>query len=88
MIEKGLKSDYIQIQYSGNQTIKTIVSAKIEGFQWSIQAASGITYNIYKEFDIYLEPKLSYRFDNNQPISIRTDKNIAIGIEAGIRFRF
>lgn len=88
MIEKGLKSDYVQVVYAGNQTIKTIVSTKIDGLQWSIQAASGITYNFYREFDFYFEPKLSYSFDNNQPISIRTDKNIAIGLEAGVRFRF
>lgn len=88
MVEKGLKSTYVQQQKNENQLIETVVSTKIDGFQWSVQAATGITYNLYKEFDMYLEPKLSYHFDNKQPISTRTDKVLAVGLGAGVRFSF
>jgi len=57
MVEKGLRSVYVQNQHVGNQIITTTASTKIEGLQWSLNAALGVTYNIYKDIDIYLEPK-------------------------------
>jgi len=88
MVEKGLRSVYVQNQHVGNQIITTTASTKIEGLQWSLNAALGVTYNIYKDIDIYLEPKFSYYFDNNQPISIRTDREIIVGVEGGFRYNF
>lgn len=87
MLEKGLRSIYIQEQQFGNQIITTTASTKITGVQWSLNAAAGLTYAIYSDIDLYLEPKFSYYFDNDQPISVRTERRFALGVEAGLRFK-
>jgi len=87
MIEKGLRSVYIQNEYVGNQIITTDARASIEGYQWSVNAAMGGAYKIQRNIDIYFEPKFSYFFDNNQPLSARTDIPVVIGLSAGVRFK-
>ena len=87
MIEKGIRSIYTQNQIFGNQTITTNASTNIAGFQWSINGAIGTTYKLDNNFGIYFEPKISYFFNNNQPISARTDQPISIGLTAGLRFQ-
>lgn len=88
MVEKGLRSVYIQNQYYGNQVITTEERTKIDGFQWSVNAAVGTTYKIQRNIGIYFEPKFSYFFKNNQPVSARTDQPIVIGLTAGLRYKF
>lgn len=88
MVEKGLRSIYIQNQYYGNQVITTDARTKIDGFQWSVNAAVGTTYKIQRNIGIYFEPKFSYFFENNQPVSARTDQPIVIGLTAGLRYKF
>lgn len=88
MVEKGLRSIYIQNQYFGNQVITTDARTKIDGFQWSVNAAIGTTYKIQRNIGIYFEPKFSYFFENNQPVSARTDQPIVIGLTAGLRYKF
>jgi len=87
MIEKGIQSVYVQNQYAGNQVITTIAKTNINGFQWSINGAVGVTYKVQRNWGIYFEPKLSYFFDNNQPVSARTENPVVIGVTAGVRFR-
>ena len=88
MVEKGLRSIYVQNQYYGNQVITTDARTKIDGFQWSINAAVGTTFKIQRNIGIYFEPKFSYFFENNQPVSARTDQPIVIGLTAGLRYKF
>ena len=88
MLEKGLQSVYVQTQQMGNQTITTSASTDIDGFQWSVNAAVGIAYNFVGAFDFYFEPEFAYFFDNDQPLSIRSDRQFAPGVEAGVRFAF
>ncbi len=87
MIEKGIRSIYIQHEYYGNQTITTTASTNIAGLQWSINGAIGTTYKLNQNLGIYFEPKISYFFNNNQPVSARTDQPVSIGLTAGIRFQ-
>jgi len=87
MAEKGIQSVYVQNQYAGNQVITTIAKTNINGFQWSINGAVGVTYKVQRNWGIYFEPKLSYFFDNNQPVSARTENPVVIGVTAGVRFR-
>lgn len=87
MVEKGIQSVYVQNQYAGNQVITTIAKTNINGFQWSINGAVGVTYKVQRNWGIYFEPKLSYFFDNNQPVSARTENPVVIGVTAGVRFR-
>jgi len=88
MIEKGIQSVYIQNQYTGNQTLTTTAITKIDGIQWSVNGAVGITYKIQRNLGIFFEPKISYYFDNNQPLSARTEYPVVIGLTAGVRFQF
>lgn len=88
MVEKGLWSVYVQEQKFESQTITTTVSNKIDGFQWSVNAAIGGEYILARSAAIYFEPKVSYYFDNNQPISSRTVNKLVIGFEGGLRYKF
>ena len=88
MVEKGIRSVYIQNQIYENQTITTTASTNIDGFQWSVNGAIGTTYKLQRNIGIFFEPKISYFFDNNQPISARTDQSTVIGLTAGLRFQF
>ena len=89
MVEKGILSHFVQKTYYDNigNAMETIVSnEKINGLQWSVNISPGVDYRLYKNYSIYLEPKVSYYFDNNQPISARTNHPLAVGINAGIRY--
>ncbi|MDP4238301.1 MAG: hypothetical protein Q8904_02380 [Bacteroidota bacterium] len=88
MVEKGLKSVYIQNQYGGSQTITTKTITDIDGIQWSINGTVGTTYKIQHNLGIFFEPKVSYYFDDDQPISARTKYPAVIGLSAGVRFQF
>ena len=89
MVEKGLLSHFVQKNYYGDSysSVESIISnEKINGLQWSVNFSPGVDYKIYKNYSIYLEPKLSYYFDNDQPVSARTEHPVIIGINAGIRY--
>jgi len=88
MVEKGIRSVYVLNQIYGTQKITTTASTGIDGFQWSVNGAIGTTYKIQRNIGIFFEPKLSYFFDNNQPVSARTDQPTVIGLTAGLRFQF
>lgn len=89
MVEKGIQSVYIQNQYSGNQSVLTTTAkTNINGLQWSVNGAIGITYKVQRNWGIYFEPKCSYFFDNNQPVSARTEHPVIMGLTAGVRFQF
>ena len=89
MVEKGVLSHFVQKTFynDNNNTIKTVKSnEKIKGLQWSVGLSPGIDYKLYKNYSIYLEPKISYYFDNNQPESSRTKHPVTVGINAGVRY--
>ncbi len=83
MIEKGVKSDFSQYLSETKQSITS--SQSIKGVQWSVNASMGLSYRIFRNWNIYLEPHVSYYFDNNQPISIRTQKHTIVGVNSGFR---
>ena len=87
-IEKGIRSNYIQNQYFGNQTYTTRADTNISGLQWSINAGFGATYKLNRKFGIYFEPKINYYLNNNQPMSARTEQPLVVGINAGLQFDF
>ena len=85
-IEKGIRSNYIQNQYYGNQTYTTRADTNISGLQWSLNAGFGATYKLNRKFGIYFEPKINYYLNNNQPMSARTEQPLVVGINAGLQF--
>lgn len=86
MIEKGIRSDFTQRVMQTDQKISQ--SENIKGVQWSINASAGVSYKFYQGWNAYLEPRVSHYFDNNQPLSIRTEKKTILGIHAGFRYDF
>ncbi|MDR3219973.1 MAG: PorT family protein [Dysgonamonadaceae bacterium] len=88
MAEKGLKAVYTQIYYANNEPFETKTNKNIDDLQWSLSFAPGIDYKLHQSYSIYLEPKLSYYFDNEQPQSIRTDKPWVLGLNAGLRLNW
>lgn len=85
MLEKGIWSVYNQQFSNSNDDIFTQEKG-IDGIQWSFKASIGAAYMLYKNIDLYLEPQVSYFFDNNQPVSIRTEQPLVGGLNAGLRF--
>jgi len=88
LVEKGIQSVYVQNQYSGSQTITTTAVTNIDGVQWSVNGSVGTTYKIQRNIGIFFEPRVSYYFENNQPLSARTKYPTVIGLTAGVRFQF
>ena len=87
MVEKGILLHFVQKNYYSDNTKAVITSnERINGLQWSAAISPGVDYHIYKNYSIYLEPKVSYYFDNNQPVSARTQHPVVLGINAGVRY--
>lgn len=61
----------------------------VDPVQLSVLAAIGAQYNIGKHFGIYLEPGISYFFDNGSDIqTIRTDNPCNFTLQAGLRLSY
>ncbi len=89
MAEKGLRGIYTQDMFVNKEKTSNIRDkGSVDGMQWSLNASVGASYNFYEGWGLYVEPRISYYFDNNQPMSIRTDKNTVFGLGAGLRFQF
>jgi len=78
-LEKCISSEYVY----GSNSLKE----KVQGVQWSANAGVGIEYWFINRLGIYFDPSVAYYFDNNQPLSIRTDQPFQLHLEAGLRFR-
>ncbi len=86
MVEKGVQASVTKYsQESGKTNHRT---ESIDGLQWSVHLSAGIAYCLPKNWEIYVEPKLSHYFNNDQPVSIRTEKPTLPGIAAGLRYAF
>lgn len=89
MIEKGIRSVYKQnIRYNSSSLHETNVYAKIDGVQTSANAAFGIGYKLHKNWNLFFEPKIIYYFNNNQPMSARTETPLNLGFNSGLKVGF
>jgi hypothetical protein len=86
MAEKGLRSVYDEFRNWGNSVFNTHVEKSIDGWQWSMYTSFGVGYRIDQKVVLYFDPQLSYFFENEQPLSIRTEMPMMMGVSAGIRF--
>jgi hypothetical protein len=87
MVEKGIYSHYKQTNSltRSSEVLTIVTNEKIDGLQYSFSFSPGVDYKIYQNYSVYLEPKISYYFDNKQPVSARTEHPVVIGINAGLR---
>ena len=92
MVEKGLMLDFVQhttSYYRENSPVHTVsLQDHIPELQWSMNASVGLGYKLYRDISIYMEPRVLYYFKNNQPVSMRTDMPLLMGLNAGLRFAF
>ncbi|VBB46372.1 conserved hypothetical protein [uncultured Paludibacter sp.] len=84
-VEKGMRSIYKQTIKNQNAEQNTNVYSKIDGVQTSINAAFGVGYKLDKNWSLFFEPKITYYFKNNQPMSARTETPLNVGFNGGLR---
>ena len=87
MAEKGLRAVYRQERQIQSEHRITTVRSSIDGLQWSLNGGLGVNYRFEKGWGIYFEPRAGYSFDNNQPISIRTEWPVYFGIHLGLNYQ-
>jgi hypothetical protein len=87
MAEKGLLAHYVQNTHTSgsNVVVTTVSNEKIGGLQWSVQAALGVSYRLHRDYSLFLEPKVNYYLDNNQPFNARTEHPLVPGLNIGLR---
>ena len=86
MLEKGLAETCAKTSLVSGRISNYNYS--INGLQWSLNGAAGVTYKFKKEFGLYLEPKASYHFNAQSQHSIRNEWSLGLGINAGLRYSF
>lgn len=88
-IEKGLRSIYKQdIENNGNTVFHTRAHHSIKGFQLSAQGGAGFSHRLNNNLHLFAEPRLIYYFNNNQPMSARTENPLVFSLNVGMRFQF
>ncbi|GAB1417191.1 outer membrane beta-barrel protein [Paludibacter sp.] len=85
MLEKGLRSEFKQYQNWDNVRLDIDAATKVDGVQWSINGNIGVGYSFYKNISLFVEPKIAYYFDSDQPYSIRKEMPVLISINTGLR---
>lgn len=89
MLEKGIRQKQRQDMYQSNEKVSsTTDKGSISGVQWSLNASAGVSYAFYEDLSLYVEPRFSHFFDNDQPLSIRTEKSNVFGLGGGLRYKF
>jgi hypothetical protein len=88
MLEQGLRAVYAQSIHHTQGITTTTGKTSIHGLQWSLNGAIGVSFRIHDHWRLYAEPKVYYYFNSNQPISMRTEHPLGVGMGAGIRYRF
>lgn len=84
---------------SGSQNKEYILNNKVEKketqnlkekpFQWSVNASAGLQYNISPSIGLYVEPGISYYFNDGTSIkTIYKDKPFNFNLNLGLRFTF
>lgn len=81
MVEKMVK---------GSRTTQTTTeNVSIRPLQFSLNGAAGAEFRIDQSFSLYVEPGLSYHFNNGSPVpTIYQDEPLNFNLNAGLRFSF
>lgn len=87
-LEKGLAGvQYSHVYDTNGEQISSIkLTQSVAGVQPYVSFQVGVSYRITDFLKVYIEPNLSYYFDTNQPISVRTKRPLYFGLGAGLRF--
>lgn len=85
--EKGLRAIYQQERRQNNEIHRTIIKSSIDGWQYSLNGALGIHYQVSNHFGFHFEPRFGYCFEGNQPLSMRTEWPLFVGFGMGLRYQ-
>ena len=88
MVEKGLVAVSRSKNYYVYKNSEITKNSSVSGLQWSLNGGIGLSYGIYKDLNLYVEPGFSYYFDNDQPISKRTEDPFSFNLKLGLRYDF
>lgn len=83
MMERAVKVSY-DITDLHSVTYKQ--HRKAEGLQWSANVGLGLEYRFIDFMGLYVDPRLTYFFDCDQPYSVRTEQPLQFNLEMGFRF--
>jgi hypothetical protein len=86
MGEKGLQFE--STRFRSDEDLLLESTGRIDGLQWSVGLSLGVSYQLLKHWDLYLETSGTHYFENDQPISIRTEKQTQLGLRSGIKYNF
>ena len=86
-VEKCVRAIYTQNMQSATKITKTIVKSSVDNLQWSLNGALGINYKLGQHLGIFFEPRFGYHFNNQQPINMRTEWPVSVGVNIGIHFQ-
>ena len=83
MVERAVRVDY---DITDLYEIRYRKSLDPVGVQWSANVGIGLEYRIWDFMGIYVDPRLTYFFDCDQPYSVRTEQPLQFNLELGFRF--
>ncbi|HIR73427.1 MAG TPA: outer membrane beta-barrel protein [Candidatus Coprenecus pullicola] len=83
MMEKAVSVEYDITDLVGTKYHKPF---KPSGVQWSANIGLGLEYRFLSFMGIYVDPRLTYFFNCNQPYSVRTEQPLQFNLELGFRF--
>lgn len=85
-VERAVAGKQVQqISVMGENQGARNVAIDCQGVQLSVAAAVGAELKLSRHFGIYAEAGAGYFFDNNQPISYRTNNPLSLTLQAGVR---
>lgn len=84
-LEKGLQLKYRFTDMSGVVSNKSL---SVSGLQWSANLGLGFEYRFIPIMGVYVDPRLTYYFDCDQPYSIREEQRLQLNLGLGFRFHF
>ena len=64
----------------------TVVSEKVSGTQFSAGGGFGVEFRLSPTLSIYADPAVRYYFDCGHPNNIRSEKQLMLNFNAGLRF--
>ena len=90
MVEKCIKGKVsTKSRFNESDTGPLQDKVTIRQLQWSVSAEAGVQWNIIPMLGVYIEPGVSWYFDNGSMVStIYKEKPLNFNLEFGLRFSF
>ena len=89
-VERAVSAKRIQTIGTADEDLSNSTTQKIDrqGVQLSTSVAVGAELKLSRHIGLYAEAGAGYFFDNNQPLSYRTEHPLSLTLQAGARFHF